>query len=374
MSDVYDVLGVQRGSERPDAPPKAKEPKVKRPEGMSREAFSLLDGQHPIMQSGELGLLARGESRKRRAEGNYRISYVWKRFKNQAREDGMELSHWTKCYRDVAGNVREAEEGDYPFAKFNRHVALQEYNDEEWAGVVTREGDGWGREETDYLMEMCGRFDLRFTVIADRWDFKGGPPRTLEELKDRYYTVSRRLLVSREASEAAVANHILIKHAYNLEYEKDRRRACEGVFKKTAKDEAEETGILEEASKIEERRRHEATARRQETAGVSAYLLHPDEFSNTTPPGTSSLFDANLEPCRPPPGVYSRSLHTKDVAKSQLVRMTGGPKAQKLVESTLRDLGCSSYPRMATRAEAGAWLALHAEIINLVETKKKASG
>lgn len=78
MGDVYDVLGFQRSSERSEASSKPKEVKAKRPEGMSREAFSLLDGAHPIMQS-ELAkdLLRKGElaSRKRKGEGNYHIVY-----------------------------------------------------------------------------------------------------------------------------------------------------------------------------------------------------------------------------------------------------------------------------------------------------------
>ena len=132
--------------------------------------------------------------------------------------------------------------------------------------------------------------------------------------------------------------------------------------------------VLEEAQKVEERRRHEASARKQATAGTSAYFIHPEEFPNRVPPGTPSLFDADLKPYKPPPGVYARSLHTKEVAKTQLTRMTGGPRVQKTVESTLRDLNCNSYPRMATRAEAGSWLALHAEVINLIENRKKSSG
>jgi hypothetical protein len=28
----------------------------------------------------------------------------------------------------------------------------------------------WTRDETDYLLELCERFDLRFIVIADRYD------------------------------------------------------------------------------------------------------------------------------------------------------------------------------------------------------------
>ena len=51
MADVKDILGMSRASDRPEAQPKPKEQKAKRPEGMSREAFALLDGSHPIVPS-----------------------------------------------------------------------------------------------------------------------------------------------------------------------------------------------------------------------------------------------------------------------------------------------------------------------------------
>lgn len=42
----------------------------------------------------------------------------------------------------------------------------------------------WSKEETDQLFDLCERFDLRFVVIADRFPSS----RTVEELKDRYYS------------------------------------------------------------------------------------------------------------------------------------------------------------------------------------------
>ena len=53
MADVRDILGVPRGgasAEKPDAPAKPKE-RMQRPAGMSREAFALLGGSHPIVPS-----------------------------------------------------------------------------------------------------------------------------------------------------------------------------------------------------------------------------------------------------------------------------------------------------------------------------------
>ena len=52
MSDVKDIMGLARPSAalpfEAEAPAKAKAPKMKRPEGLSREAFALHDGSHPI--------------------------------------------------------------------------------------------------------------------------------------------------------------------------------------------------------------------------------------------------------------------------------------------------------------------------------------
>lgn len=43
-----------------------------------------------------------------------------------------------------------------------------------------------------------------------------------------------------------------------------------------------------------------------------------------------SLFDADLAPSRPPPGVYARGKHTEDVAKLQLSRLAGPPRYSSL--------------------------------------------
>lgn len=45
------------------------------------------------------------------------------------------------------------------------------YNDEEWNHIVPRDPE-WGRAETDYLLELCQCLDLRFLVIADRYEVR----------------------------------------------------------------------------------------------------------------------------------------------------------------------------------------------------------
>ena len=44
---------------------------------------------------------------------------------------------------------------------------------------------GWSRPETDHLMDLAQRFDLRFIVMADRWDANTYKEMSVEDLKER---------------------------------------------------------------------------------------------------------------------------------------------------------------------------------------------
>lgn len=39
------------------------------------------------------------------------------------RDDGLELRHWVKGYKDANGRIRDAQEGDYAFAKYNKKAS-----------------------------------------------------------------------------------------------------------------------------------------------------------------------------------------------------------------------------------------------------------
>ena len=84
--------------------------------------------------------------------------WKWMPFKNSARKDSLVLHHWR----------RATDEGkDYPFAKFNKKLdCIPAYTDIEYANHL-KDAD-WSKEETDHLLDLCTRFDLRFTVIHDR--------------------------------------------------------------------------------------------------------------------------------------------------------------------------------------------------------------
>lgn len=53
--------------------------------------------------------------------------------------------------------------------------------------------EGWTRQETDHLFDLCKRFDIRFIVVHDRWDKQRYRQRSVEDLKERYYSVCNTL-------------------------------------------------------------------------------------------------------------------------------------------------------------------------------------
>lgn len=56
--------------------------------------------------------------------GLTQVTYQWRKFRNEARTDGLELEHWVKCYRDHLGKIRPETEGEYKYAKYDRKVCL----------------------------------------------------------------------------------------------------------------------------------------------------------------------------------------------------------------------------------------------------------
>jgi hypothetical protein len=57
---------------------------------------------------------------------------------------------------------------------------------------------------------MCRKFDLRFFVIADRYQFIDGEiirERSLEDIKERYYQVCQRLARSRNTTEESAFDY-----------------------------------------------------------------------------------------------------------------------------------------------------------------------
>ncbi|XP_022728293.1 SWR1-complex protein 4-like isoform X3 [Durio zibethinus] len=203
---------------------------------VSREVYALTGGLAPLMPSIEVSQL------KRRPPSDEKITWQWLPFTSSARKDDLQLYHWARVVNGVPPT------GDYSFAKYNKSVDVIRYTDEEYEKYLT--DPTWTKEETDQLFDFCERFDLRFIIIADRFPTS----RTVEELKDRYYSVSRAILIARAPSPGEVAGHPLVKEPYNVSQETERKRALSMVLSQTKHQERKDAEVIAEAKRIAESR------------------------------------------------------------------------------------------------------------------------
>lgn len=96
------------------------------------------------------------------------------------------MSHWERVSpsKEAAGDQSTAldtasgagaGEGsvsqDYSFARYNTTTNVYSYSSDEYVSHLRDESGNWSREETDYLFGLCHKYDLRWFVIKDRWDF-----------------------------------------------------------------------------------------------------------------------------------------------------------------------------------------------------------
>lgn len=76
---------------------------------------------------------------------------------------------------------------EYSFARYNTTTNVYSYSSDEYVSHLRDESGNWSREETDYLFGLCHRYDLRWFVIKDRWDFDSNSsedvPASTEEAK-----------------------------------------------------------------------------------------------------------------------------------------------------------------------------------------------
>lgn len=408
MADVKDILGVPRtGGGQGEATEKSEKPdkpvKLVKPKGMSREAFALLSSSHPLAPSQLMGELKKGEGSKDRPRKRGQITFCWRSFTPPGREDGLELNHWVKCYKDaITGAITPADK-EYPFAKYNKPTKILKYDNEEWAALIA-EDPNWTREESDYLLDLVQRMDMRWVAIADRYNFSQagqghagqGQMRTVEDIKARYYSIARQLLIGREGGPDAVANHSLIKHPFNAQHEKERKRGLELLMTRTPEQEADEDSILAEAAKIEAKRKSEAGVHGSRRGGVGGGnlggpsapsgiplpLIEVADIEEEPEVGTPPLFDADGKPALPTLSpdapadsqfrstVLARTTHTKEVIDT-IIRNTQPEKLQKMLQGSMAELKLPVLPRTGTRRVCAAYLALMREVLEHLELKRQ---
>lgn len=120
--------------------------------------------------------------------------------------------------------------------KYNVPIELIMFTKEEFEDHLKDLDISWSFEETKYLWELCQRYDLRFIIIADRYDEKYC--RGIEDLKQRFYSVTKRLLQIKGEQ-----THPLYNYKYDPEYERVRKFELE-KFLMRSKDTSENEKML----------------------------------------------------------------------------------------------------------------------------------
>ncbi|KAM7276457.1 hypothetical protein ACFE04_018323 [Oxalis oulophora] len=368
--DAKDILGLPKTSLSIIAQEKKSQPRKepqRKPDGISREVYALTGGlAPPLMPSIDVSHL------KKQPPSNEKITWEWLPFTSSARKDNLELYHWVRVVNGTPPT------GDYSFAKYNKSVDIIKYTDVEYEKHLT--DPAWTKEETDQLFDLCERFDLRFVVIADRFPSS----RTVEELKDRYYNVSRALLIARAPSPADVSRNPLVKDPYNISQEIERKRALSMVLSHSKHQEKKDVEVLLQAKRIAESRRI-AQAAEQPALPVPS-VANPkmvdmaagngDNISPTanpqvqSAPTTSVMVDnastlASLRMLK----VYLRTYALDQMV--QAASASAGLRTIKRVEQTLHDLGVSLKPRVPTKAVCAEHLELRKEILTLLNLQKQ---
>ncbi|KAI9259040.1 hypothetical protein BY458DRAFT_517582 [Sporodiniella umbellata] len=387
-ADIRDILQISTPKETLNKPKSTE----KRPEGLSRELYQLIGSVPPVT-------LVKPTLRSKLYNKQKATPWVEHTFSNPARTDHLLLTHWVK--KREADNTEE-----YEFAKFNKKVEVIQYDEDEYQGFLT--DSDWSKEETDYLFELCKEFDLRFPVIEDRYAFPKGKPRTLEDLKDRYYTVCRKMIMQGkltgfEGDRAALAHQYQFDKAKEIE----RKQALTSLFYRSKNQVLEEEALLVEAKRIECNESRLAKDRESLLNSLQLEQIHQMPSTPNTPsstptahshlsPGSIGItggtasnlsmeakkkrkiqeeikkgrkLSAHPEGTETPleikrekltPGVYVRS------QKLPIVKPTMQPKALKVLE----ELGIGPRPVMPTAQVCQRFEHLQNSILNLFELKK----
>uniref|UniRef100_A0A7N0UUB3 Myb-like domain-containing protein n=1 Tax=Kalanchoe fedtschenkoi TaxID=63787 RepID=A0A7N0UUB3_KALFE len=366
--DAKDILGLPK---TPLSLPHEKKSRPKesqrKPDGISREVYALTGGVPPLMPSVDVSQL------KRRPHSDEKITWQWLPFTNSARKDDLQLYHWVRIVNGVAPT------GDYSFAKYNKHVDIIKYTDEEYEKYLIN--PMWTKEETNQLFDLCEQFDLRFVVIADRFS----PSRPVEELKNRYYSVVRAILLARAASPADVADHPLVKEPYDVSREIERKRALSMLLSQSKHQERKDSEILAEARRITQARAAAKAAENPEPPISSNKGVESTEMtiapSDTVSPSSYQLPSGSLVPTTPVidtaatiASLRMLKVYLRSYALDQMVQAASAPaglRTIKRVEQTLQDLGINLKPRVPTKAVCAEHLELRKEILTLLNLQKQ---
>ncbi|KAM0755956.1 hypothetical protein T439DRAFT_320655 [Meredithblackwellia eburnea MCA 4105] len=228
----------------------------RRREGITRELYALIGDNAPSLA---LAQASKPKFKERVKRAGPSVKWQWISFTNPSRGDSLigdegdkerearkklKLHHWI---RDVPANHVEGAP-DTKFQKFNTSSQPYSYTTEEYNHHLRE--DDWPREETDHLFALAQQYDLRFVVMADRWDYPS--QRSVDDLKARYYSVCRKLIRNRPTSDEAARTNLLSSFGFDKHREIDRKNYLRSLLTRTPAQIAEEDFLYVESRRLEQ--------------------------------------------------------------------------------------------------------------------------
>ncbi|KAJ6226277.1 DNA methyltransferase 1-associated protein 1 family member [Anaeramoeba flamelloides] len=109
----------------------------------------------------------------------------------------------------------------------------------------------WTKEETDFLLDLCEEFGLKFVVVYDRYNINQKIKRnkSIEELKERYYYIARKIINYRYGHQSSL-NLSLMRYKYNRKYEERRTQQIERLNQRTQTEIVNEKELSKEIDQI----------------------------------------------------------------------------------------------------------------------------
>ena len=137
------------------------------------------------------------------------------------------------------------------FPHVNLQVDVPTYDSETYEGKLMNEE--WSKEETDYLVDTYRECNGKWPVIIDHYTFSDGPNRSMEDLKERFYTISAKVLAHNTPIDTMTAPQFSLHQTltnFKAAQESSRKRLAEGHLSRGQNEADEETVLLSELQRI----------------------------------------------------------------------------------------------------------------------------
>lgn len=192
-------------------------------------------------------------------------------------------------------------EPDYHYAKFNVKLPRPEYTGDEYETHFKSED--WDKSETDYLMDIAIEYDLRWIVIADRYEYTPSEKkpaeespmavtmqaktRTMEDMKARYYNVAAKTMALRHPM-SSMSNAEFEVHEkmtkFDPKLEAARKKLAETLLSRSLEEVREEESLLAELKRMVSKDESFAQERKE----LYARLEVPYNSSSSSTPYSST--------------------------------------------------------------------------------------